>query len=172
MTELSIYNMKRFLYIATLCLFCASCGTAVKTATKPLTNAEYVDAGASFNSVTMTDKESAQYSNMIDYIKDKVPGVQAEGSGGTSTKLIVRGVSSLKGSNDPLIIVDGNEVVDINIVDPEDVYSVDVLKDASASIYGVKGSAGVIVINTKHARFEAEQARIQKKAAKEAKKKK
>lgn len=69
-------------------------------------------------------------------------------SGGATMRL--RGGTSLTASNNPLIVVDGIAGVDINIVQPSDIKSVDVLKDASATaIYGSRGANGVIIITTK-----------------------
>ena len=68
-------------------------------------------------------------------------------SGGS---LRLRGGTSLTASNNPLIVVDGIAGVDINIVQPSDIQSIDVLKDASATaIYGSRGANGVIIITTK-----------------------
>jgi len=69
-------------------------------------------------------------------------------SGGSSIRL--RGGTSLTASNNPLIVVDGIAGVDINVVQPGDIKSIDVLKDASATaIYGSRGANGVIIITTK-----------------------
>ena len=65
-------------------------------------------------------------------------------------RIIIRGVGSINSSNDPLILVDGSEITDLSTINPNDVKSVNVLKDASSSIYGVRGANGVILITTKH----------------------
>jgi TonB-linked SusC/RagA family outer membrane protein len=80
------------------------------------------------------------------------PGVTVENSGspGSRSTVRIRGVSSFQ-NNDPLYVVDGTPVQDtyINWLNPEDVTSIQVLKDASAaSIYGARASNGVIVIET------------------------
>ena len=70
---------------------------------------------------------------------------------GATAKIMVRGVTTIGDSN-PLVIVDGTPG-DINQVNPEDVESMTVLKDAaSASIYGSRAAAGVILITTKRAK--------------------
>ena len=77
--------------------------------------------------------------------------VQSSGSPGDATNVRIRGISSF-GNNDPLYIVDGVPVVDkFNTgINPNDIESIQVLKDASAaSIYGSRASNGVIVITTK-----------------------
>ena len=84
---------------------------------------------------------------------DEVPGitVAAGGSPGARTTVRIRGISSFQ-NNDPLYIIDGTPVQDsyINFLNPDDIASIQVLKDASeASIYGARASNGVIVIDTK-----------------------
>jgi TonB-dependent starch-binding outer membrane protein SusC len=81
-----------------------------------------------------------------------VPGVtvQTSGSPGARSTVRIRGISSFQ-NNDPLYIVDGTPVQDsyVNFLNPEDIQSIQVLKDASAaSIYGSRASNGVIVIET------------------------
>lgn len=65
-------------------------------------------------------------------------------------------------------MVDGNDTPDISYLNPNDIASVSVLKDASASIYGSRGGNGVILITTKSARQAAEAEAQARKAAKEA----
>jgi TonB-linked SusC/RagA family outer membrane protein len=84
---------------------------------------------------------------------DKVPGitVAAGGSPGARSTVRIRGISSFQ-NNDPLYIIDGTPVLDsyINFLNPDDIASIQVLKDASeGSIYGARASNGVIVIDTK-----------------------
>ncbi|WP_214073391.1 TonB-dependent receptor [Mucilaginibacter sp. dw_454] len=84
----------------------------------------------------------------------KVAGVtisQTDGAPYQSTKIRVRGIGSFSASSDPLYVVDGYPAGnDINI-NPEDIESVDILKDAaSAAIYGSRASGGVVIITTKH----------------------
>ena len=61
----------------------------------------------------------------------------------------VRGVNSINSSTEPLFVVDGVVVSSIDYINPLTVKSVEVLKDASASIYGSRGGCGVIIITTK-----------------------
>ncbi len=63
--------------------------------------------------------------------------------------MIIRGVNTINASSDPLFIVDGVEVPDISNIPPNEVKSISVLKDASASIYGSRGGNGVIIIELK-----------------------
>jgi TonB-dependent SusC/RagA subfamily outer membrane receptor len=71
----------------------------------------------------------------------------ASGSPGSGFRVLVRGVST-NGSNDPLVIVDGY-VASMNSVNPDDIESLTVLKDAQAAIYGILGANGVILVTTK-----------------------
>ena len=110
---------------------------------------------------------------MYDYLRGRVAGVEVS----PNNSIRIRGTNSINSSTEPLIIVDGSEA-DLNSVSPYDVYSVSVLKDASSSIYGVRGANGVILITTKHAQQEKDaqqqakkQARAEKKAARAARKK-
>lgn len=78
-------------------------------------------------------------------------GLNAAGAEGNDNSIIIRGRNSIKASNSPLIILDGipynGSISDIN---PPDIASIDVLKDASAAaIYGSRGSNGVILVTTK-----------------------
>lgn len=72
---------------------------------------------------------------------------------GSNPSIEIRGISSITGSNDPLWVVDGIPMQSSSVsINPNDVESIDILKDASASaIYGARGSNGVIIITTKRA---------------------
>ena len=88
------------------------------------------------------------YTNIGEYLKGRVPGLMVTKLG-TGYKYQIRGISSINSPTDPLFIVDGMEVANIDYINPNDVERVEVLKDASASIYGNRGACGVIVITTK-----------------------
>lgn len=96
--------------------------------------------------VKVTETEGHIYTNMIDYLRGRVAGLDITDDG----KITIRGITSLNGPNDPLILVDGTEIQDITTINPMDVSKVDVMKDASASIYGSRGANGVILITLKH----------------------
>lgn len=90
--------------------------------------------------------------NAMDALQGKVNGVQVMSGGGPGTqpKVLIRGVTTVNGS-DPLYVVDGMPVgTSINFLNSSDIESMEVLKDASAAaIYGTRGSNGVILITTK-----------------------
>ena len=76
--------------------------------------------------------------------------VTTEGSPDAAVNIRVRGGGSITQSNEPLFIVDGFQVSNINDIPPTDIESIDVLKDASSTaIYGAKGANGVILVTTK-----------------------
>ncbi len=88
-------------------------------------------------------------------LRGAVPGLsigQYTSSVNQKVKINIRGIYSLSngGDNPPLILVDGSQVDDIEMINPEDIKSVSVLKDAaSTSIYGTRAAFGVILITTK-----------------------
>lgn len=95
--------------------------------------------------------------NAMDALQGKVNGVQVASGGGpgTTPKVLIRGVTTVNGSN-PLYVVDGMPVGDnINFLNSNDIESMEVLKDASAAaIYGTRASNGVILITTKKVKQE------------------
>lgn len=86
-------------------------------------------------------------------IQGRASGVfimNTDGSPGGNTLIRIRGNNSINGGNDPLIIVDGLQGANINQLNPNDIASMEILKDASATaIYGSRGANGVILITTK-----------------------
>lgn len=107
----------------------------------------------SFISAIKGDKlEKLSTGNVMNALQGQVNGVQISGAGdpGASPRVIIRGVTTVNGS-DPLYVVDGMPVgTNINFLNQNDIESMQVLKDASASaIYGTRASNGVILITTK-----------------------
>lgn len=102
------------------------------------------------NNVIEIDENMQQYQNVAQILQSRVPGVRVNGN-----KVTIRGQSSFYGNQDPLFIVDGIPVdaataLSINTFDIE---RVEVLKGPEASIYGSRGSNGVIAIFTKRGKF-------------------
>lgn len=83
----------------------------------------------------------------------KIAGVQVKpvsGEPGSTPQVRIRGVGSISAGSSPLYVVDGFPMTSIETINPNDIESIDVLKDASATaIYGSRGSNGVIIVNTK-----------------------
>ena len=100
----------------------------------------------------------SQHTNAIDALNGKVPGLQivnATGQpGSASPTVIIRGISSIEAGKEPLIIVDGMSFAgSMNDINPADIESMSVLKDAAAAaLYGSRGANGVILITTKRAK--------------------
>jgi TonB-linked SusC/RagA family outer membrane protein len=91
-------------------------------------------------------------------LQGQVAGVNittTSGSPGASSSIRIRGVST-NGDNQPLILVDGNRIEDLSVINPSDIESINVLKDATAGIYGVQAANGVIIITTKSGRKNAD----------------
>ncbi|MEJ2112528.1 MAG: TonB-dependent receptor [Flavobacteriaceae bacterium] len=87
-------------------------------------------------------------------LQGQVAGVNIttnSGSPGAGSTISIRGVST-NGDSRPLILVDGNVVEDLSVVNPNDIESMNILKDATAGIYGVRAANGVILITTKTGR--------------------
>lgn len=91
-------------------------------------------------------------------LQGQVPGVQiTSGSGapGSGLNIAIRGIST-NGDNRPLILLDGNVIEDLSVVNPGDIESINVLKDATAGIYGVRAANGVILITTKNGSYNSD----------------
>ena len=105
----------------------------------------------SVSAVSGADLVKAPMQNVSNLLTGKVSGITAVQSSGRpgedGASIKVRGVSDFNYSG-PLVLVDGVQM-DMNLVNPQDIESVSVLKDASAAIYGVEGANGVILITTK-----------------------
>ncbi len=89
-------------------------------------------------------------------LQGQVAGVNItsqSGSPGGGTTISIRGVST-NGDNRPLILVDGNVIEDLSVLNPNDIESINILKDATAGIYGVRAANGVVLITTKTGRKE------------------
>ncbi|MFN5556534.1 MAG: SusC/RagA family TonB-linked outer membrane protein [Chryseotalea sp.] len=132
------------------------------------------ELGYAISTVSSEDLTVARESNILNSLQGKVTGVtitQSSGNLGGSTKILVRGVNSLAGNNNPLWVVDGVPINDnqdntsavgnrisgnrdfangASIINPDDVESISVLKGAAASaLYGSRAAAGVIVVTSK-----------------------
>ncbi|MCT4643966.1 MAG: TonB-dependent receptor plug domain-containing protein, partial [Carboxylicivirga sp.] len=108
---------------------------------------------AAISSVSAESLEAATPSRIEDVLKGRVSGVQitqSSGQPGSDSKVRIRGIGTINNS-EPLYIVDGMAVDGgINYLNPSDIESVEVLKDAaSAAIYGARAANGVILVSTK-----------------------
>jgi len=103
--------------------------------------------------VTAEQFNKGNISDVAGLLQGKVSGLSIAKPGGDPNggfNIRLRGLSTLGAGTSPLVVVDGQIGIDINTIDPNDIQSIDVLKDAaSAAIYGTRGSAGVIIVTTK-----------------------
>ena len=105
------------------------------------------------------DVEKMNVSRVDQALQGQVSGVTIStnsGSPGGSANIRIRGLSTF-GDNDPLILVDGvvYDSEGLNALNPSDIKSINVLKDATAGIYGVRAANGVIIVETKQGRLNA-----------------
>ncbi len=120
------------------------------------------DMTGSVSAIKTEDLNRGAVTNTQDMLKGKVAGVlvtPGDGGPGSSSRIRVRGSSSLNAANDPLIVIDGVPIAQgaggamsnpLDLLNPNDIESFTVLKDASAAaIYGSRASNGVILITTK-----------------------
>ncbi len=110
------------------------------------------DLTSSITTVKGDDLKNMTAGNAMSALQGKANGVQVTNAGGpgAAPRVIIRGVTTVNGS-DPLYVVDGMPVGhNINFLSQDDIESIEVLKDASAAaIYGTRGSNGVILVSTK-----------------------
>ncbi len=128
--------------------------------------------GYSVQDVSGDEIAKAKETNIINSLQGRVSGAQitaTSGAVGASSRIVIRGVSSLSGNNQPLFVVDGIPIDNSNFgntgtdgtnrgngaadINPDDIETLTVLKGANASaLYGSRASAGVIVVTTKRGR--------------------
>ncbi len=115
------------------------------------------DVTSAVSSVKAEDFAAGKIGDAAELIKGKVAGLSitnASGDPNDKSSIMLRGVTTIMGSVEPLVLVDGVEG-SLTTVAPENIASIDVLKDASAAaIYGTRGANGVIIITTKTGRRE------------------
>lgn len=126
------------------------------------------DLTGSITSINEKNFQKGAISSPGELLVGKVAGVQItpDGSPGGSSRIRIRGGASLNASNDPLVVIDGvpidNSAVQgapsvLSSINPQDIASMNVLKDASATaIYGSRASNGVIIITTKRGKMGQE----------------
>jgi TonB-linked SusC/RagA family outer membrane protein len=103
--------------------------------------------------VNSADFNKGNINNVAQLLQGKVAGLSIARAGGNPNEpfeIRLRGLSTVSANTGPLVVIDGAVGADLNSIDPNDIASVDVIKDgAGAAIYGTRGSAGVILITTK-----------------------
>ncbi len=105
---------------------------------------------SSINSKQITERVPQ---NIFEAIQGSVPGVvigQESGRPGASSSIRIRGIGTIEAGAEPLYVVDGAQGVNVDGINPADIESIEILRDAaSAAIYGSSGGNGVIIITTK-----------------------
>lgn len=101
----------------------------------------------------------------LDNLRGKVSGVNifsnSSQPGAYSNRVVIRGMATINASSNPLYVVDGVVMENFDLVNPNDIESMEVLKDASAAaIYGARGANGVIMVTTKRGKKDGEGVQI------------
>lgn len=109
-----------------------------------------VPAFAQFKNSDEDEKApKTQYTSIIDLLR-REPGIVVGGAGtGDMPSIMIRGVGTNSNATQPLFVVDGVYTDNITYLHPEEVYSIEVIKDGTSAIYGMQGANGVIEITTK-----------------------
>lgn len=114
------------------------------------------DLTGSISSVSAKELKKGVVFSTEQVLQGKVAGlsvIQSSGDPTSTASMRLRGGTSLSASNGPLVVVDGISGVDFNTIQPSEIVSIDVLKDASAcAIYGSRGANGVIIVTTNSSR--------------------
>lgn len=111
------------------------------------------DLSGAVSSVKSRDITAIPTTNALEALQGKVAGLDltaSSGKAGADLSFTIRGERSLKASNAPLILVDGIDYGTTLDINPSDIESIEVLKDASSTaIYGIRGANGIIIVTTK-----------------------
>ena len=125
------------------------------------------DLGFAVNKVDVDETTIRSYDSIAEYIRSRVPGVEVNPNGSVQ----IRGQQMLTGPAEALIVVDGVICENINTVNPNQIHSVQVLKDGgSTAIYGNRGGNGVVLITTKMAYKQEQERKAAQKAERQARK--
>ena len=148
--------MKKYCYLLAILLIAGSCSAMRNSYVSDGYDPGEEEVNIGYQKIKKKDSTAATaklnvergsgYSNIYEYLQGRVAGVEVVG-----TSIRIRGDHSINSSNEPLIIVDGMEVGDISDLSPEEVETIDVLKNAATTaLYGSRGANGVILITTRH----------------------
>ena len=114
------------------------------------------DVTGAISSVSAKQITERQAVDVFDALQGQTPGVQIaaeSGAPGAASSIRIRGTATLEGGANPLYIIDGAQGVSIDGINPNDIESIEILRDAaSAAIYGSRSANGVIIITTKKGR--------------------
>ncbi len=112
------------------------------------------DVTGSISKTEGAEMTKSQNFSALDNLRGKASGVNIYSNSGQpgayQSRVVIRGLSTINSSSDPLYVVDGVVMENFGLMNPNDIESVEVLKDASAAaIYGARGANGVIIVTTK-----------------------
>lgn len=128
----------------------------MKSSTLVIVSRKKRELTTSAASIKSEDFNKGNINDPLQMIQGKIAGLSISKYGSDPNVVSyvrMRGMNTLTGVDGPLIVIDGSAGASLNNVDPNDIESIDVLKDAAAaSIYGVRGSGGVILVTTKKSR--------------------
>lgn len=113
-----------------------------------------INATGAISSVGTKELVQSPVANISNSLVGRMPGLFATQVGGEpgndGSRIRIRGVGTFSGNTDPLVMVDGIQVDNYNNIDPNEIESVTILKDASSTaVYGIRGANGVLIITTK-----------------------
>ena len=119
------------------------------------------DVTGSISTAKGEDMLKAQNFSALDNLRGKAAGVNifsnSSQPGAYSNRVVIRGIATINSSSNPLYVVDGVVMENFDLVNPNDIESMEVLKDASAAaIYGARGANGVIMVTTKRGKKDGE----------------
>jgi TonB-dependent SusC/RagA subfamily outer membrane receptor len=102
------------------------------------------------NDVIHVGEDAKQYTNILQYMQGKIPGVQISGN-----QVLIRGISTFYGSTDPLFLFDGvpMDASSVPNLNPGDIETIEILKGPETSIYGSRGANGVIAFYSRRGEF-------------------
>ena len=111
------------------------------------------DLTGSLSSVSSDSYENQNVTRIDEALQGRAAGIQISntvGAPGGDVRIRIRGANSVLGDNSPLFVIDGFVGADFNLLNPNDIQSIEVLKDASSTaIYGSRGANGVVLVTTK-----------------------
>lgn len=123
------------------------------------------DVTGSISQAKGADMVKTQNFSALDNLRGKASGVNIYSNSGQpgayQSRVVIRGLSTINSSSDPLYVVDGVVMEDFGLMNPNDIESIEVLKDASAAaIYGARGANGVILVTTKRGKDDGMGTRV------------
>lgn len=111
------------------------------------------DLTGSLSSVSSDSYKNQNVTRVDEALQGRAPGIQISntvGAPGGDVRIRIRGANSVLGDNSPLFVIDGFVGADFNLLNPADIKSIEILKDASSTaIYGSRGANGVVLVTTK-----------------------